>query len=157
MHWTAAKRFLWYLKGTIFHGLFLKRQATPFLHAYSDADWAGNHDDRTSTMAYIIYLGGNAISWSSRKQCSVSRSSTEAEYHAVAATAAELLWLQSLLGELGVSLTKAPIIYCDNVGATYVCANPVFHSRMKHITIDLHFVRDLVPKAFFKSLTGVHL
>lgn len=149
-HWTAAKRLLRYLKGTIFHGLFLKRQTTPFLHAYSDADWAGNHDDRTSTTAYIVYLGGNAISWSSRKQRSVSRSSTEAEYRAVAATAAELLWLYSLLGELGVSITKAPVIYCDNVGATYVCANPVFHSRMKHIAIDFHFVRDLVAKGLLQ-------
>ncbi|KAF7151361.1 hypothetical protein RHSIM_Rhsim02G0160900 [Rhododendron simsii] len=146
IHWTAAKRLLRYLKGTIHHGLFLKRHATPFLHAYSDADWAGNHDDRTSTTAYIIYLGGNAISWSSRKQRSVSRSSTEAEYRAVGTTTAELLWLQPLLGELGVSITKSPVIYCDNVGATYVCANPVFHSRMKHIAIDFHFVRDLVSK-----------
>ncbi|KAF7130119.1 hypothetical protein RHSIM_Rhsim10G0160500 [Rhododendron simsii] len=143
---SVAKRLLRYLKGTIHHGLFLKRHATPFLHAYSDADWAGNHDDRTSTTAYIIYLCGNAISWSSCKQRFVSRSSTKAEYRALATTIVELLWLQSLLGELGVSITKSPVIYCDNVGATYVCANPVFHSRMKHIAIDSHFMHDLVSK-----------
>lgn len=77
---------------------------------------------------------------------SIARSSTEAEYRAVAAIAAELSWVQSLLHELGVSLTKPPVIYCDNIGATYVCANPVFHSRMKHIAIDFHFVRDKVSK-----------
>ena len=68
LHWAAAKRLLRYLKGTLYHGFFLKRSVTPFLHAYSDADWAGNRDDRTSTTAYIVYLGGNALSWSSRKQ-----------------------------------------------------------------------------------------
>lgn len=80
----------------------------------------------------------------SRKQRSVVRSSTEAEYRAVAASAAKLAWVQSLLllGELEISLT--PVIYCDKTGATYLCANPVFHSRMKHIAIDYHFVRDKV-------------
>lgn len=90
-----------------------------------------------------MYLSGNLISWSSKKQKSVARSSTEAEYRAVASTVAELSWLISLLRELGVQATP-PTIYCDNMGATYLRANPVFHSRMKHIAIDYHFVRDQV-------------
>ncbi|XP_048134074.1 disease resistance protein RPV1-like [Rhodamnia argentea] len=143
-HWTAAKRLLRYLKSTIFHGLHLRRDTTPTLHAYSDADWAGNSDDRTSTSGFIIYIGANPISWSSRKQKSIARSSTEAEYRAIATTSAEILWVQNLLQELAIHSTQPPIIHCDNIGATYVCANPVFHSRMKHIAIDYHFVRELV-------------
>lgn len=100
-HLAAAKRLLRYLKGTLYHGWSLSHSSTPFLHAYSDADWAGNADDRTSTSAFVIFLGGNPISWSSRKQRSVARSSTEAEYRAVATTAAELAWVYSLLIELG--------------------------------------------------------
>ncbi|CAL2268722.1 unnamed protein product [Prunus armeniaca] len=152
LHWTALKCLLRYLKGTIYHGLHLHRNTTLSLslHAFSDADWAGNPDDRTSTTAYTIFLGGNLISWSSRKQHFVARSSTEAEYRAVACTAAELSWLQNLLHELGVLLPSPPVIACDNIGATFLCANPVLHSHMKHIAIDLHFVRDLVTQDLFK-------
>uniref|UniRef100_A0A6N2KS64 Integrase catalytic domain-containing protein n=1 Tax=Salix viminalis TaxID=40686 RepID=A0A6N2KS64_SALVM len=149
-HWQAVKRLLRYLKGTITHGLFLTRSASASLSAFSDSDWAGNPDDRTSTSAYILFLGGNAIAWASRKQRSVARSSTEAEYRAIAATAAELAWVQNLLSELGASPPSPPVIYCDNVGATYLCANPVFHSRMKHIAIDFHFVRDYVTKGLLR-------
>lgn len=81
------------------------------------------------------------------KQRSVVRSSTEAEYRAIASAASEVQWVRSLLAELGVSLYSPPVIYSDNIGATYLCANLVFHSRMKHISIDYHFVRDLVQRS----------
>ncbi|KAK0595375.1 hypothetical protein LWI29_006006 [Acer saccharum] len=133
-----------YLHGTIGHGLLLRRNSPISLHAFSDVDWAGNQDDRTSTSAYVIFLGSNAISRCSRKQRSVARSSTEAEYRAVAHTASEVVWLSSLLSELLAPPNTSPTIYCDNIGATYLCSNPVFHSRMKHIAIDFHFVREKV-------------
>lgn len=114
------------------------------VHAYSDADWAGNKDDYSSTSAYIVYLGRNPISWSSKKQRTIARSSTEAEYGSVAATAAERNWVCSILKELGLCIPQCPIIYCDNVGATNLCSNSIFHSRMKHIAIDFHFIRDQV-------------
>jgi hypothetical protein len=82
--------------------------------------------------------------WSSRKQKNVSRSSTEAEYRAIADATAELIWVQSLLRELGISIPQAPILWCDNIGVTYLTANPLFHARTKHISIDYHFVRDQV-------------
>ncbi|KAH9803109.1 G-type lectin S-receptor-like serine/threonine-protein kinase [Citrus sinensis] len=107
-------------------------------------DSTSSWDDYTSTDAYIVYLGCNPISWSSKKQHTVARSSTKAEYRSVAATAAELNWVCYLLTDLGVLLSNAPVIYCDNFGATQLCSNPVFHSRMKHVAIDFHFIRDQV-------------
>ncbi|KAL9299485.1 putative RNA-directed DNA polymerase [Arabidopsis thaliana] len=143
-HWQAAKRVLRYLAGTTSHGIFLHKNSPMALHAYSDADWAGDTDDYVSTNAYVIYLGRNPISWSSKKQKGVARSSTEAEYRSVANTASEVTWICSLMSELGLTIPSSPVIYCDNIGATYLCANPVFHSRMKHIALDYHFIRNLI-------------
>ncbi|KAK6151361.1 hypothetical protein DH2020_013996 [Rehmannia glutinosa] len=143
-HWAAVKRVLRYLKGTSHYGIFLSARSPLSLHAFADADWAGDLDTRHSTSAYVVFLGSNPISWSSKKQTTVARSSTEAEYRAIASATAEVNWLNNLLHELLVSLVTPPTIYCDNVGATYLCSNPVFHSRMKHIALDFHFVRDQV-------------
>lgn len=143
-HLQAAKRVLRYLAGTLSHGILLRKNTPLSLHAYSDADCAGDVDDYISTNAFILYLGSTPIAWSSKKQTSVTRSSTEAEYRAVAYTAAEMKWVCSLLTELGVTLTHPPVVFCDNVGATYLSANPVFHSRMKHLALDFHFVRENV-------------
>jgi histone deacetylase 1/2 len=150
-HWILVKRILRYLVGTLNKGLLLHRDSPSNLHAFanqlhafSDADWAGNKDDYSSTSAYLVYLGSNLISWSSKKQKTIARSSTEAEYRSVAATAAELCWVQSLLHELGVALSSSPVIYCDNIGATQLSSNPIFHSRMKHVAVDYHFIRDQV-------------
>uniref|UniRef100_A0A1J3JSN7 Retrovirus-related Pol polyprotein from transposon TNT 1-94 n=1 Tax=Noccaea caerulescens TaxID=107243 RepID=A0A1J3JSN7_NOCCA len=143
-HWQAAKRVLRYLAGSATHGLFISKSNNLNVHGFTDADWGGDHDDYVSTNAYIVYLGDQPISWQSRKQKGVARSSTEAEYRAVANTAAEIRWVCSLLSELGIAPTVTPVIYCDNIGATYLCANPVFHSRMKHIALDYHFIREQV-------------
>ena len=101
-------------------------------------------DNRTSTSAYISFLGSNPISQSLKKQRVVARSSTEAEYQALAATASETMWLSTLFKELAFPVKESPQLLCDNLGATHLSFNPINHSRMKHIQIDLHFVRDLV-------------
>ncbi|KAJ9560019.1 hypothetical protein OSB04_005179 [Centaurea solstitialis] len=143
-HWQALKRLLRYLKGTVYHGLFLNKNSPIELTAFSDSDWGGVTTAGRSTTAYILYLGTNIISWKSAQQKSVSRSSTEAEYKALANAAAEIAWAENLLKELGLSMSAAPRLYCDNTGATYLCANPVYHSRMKHVALDYHFVREKV-------------
>lgn len=113
---------------------------------YSDANWAGNVDDRTYTSAYISFLGSNLISWSSKKQWAIARSPMEAEYRSLANAASKTMWLLGLLNELGFPLKAPPSLLCDNLGATHLSLNLVYHSCMKHIQIDLHFVRDLVQK-----------
>ncbi|GAU16981.1 hypothetical protein TSUD_37390 [Trifolium subterraneum] len=144
LHLQHLKRVLRYIKATLNFGILLRKSSTLNLQTYTDADWGGNADDRTSTSAYLIYLGGNPVSWLSRKQRTVARSSTEAEYRAVATTTAEIMWISNLLSELHIPLLKPPLLFCDNVGATYLCSNPVLHSKMKHISLDYHFVREQV-------------
>jgi hypothetical protein len=144
-HWTAVKRILRYLQYTIDDGLQIRRSTSTLLSAYSDSDWAGCTDDRRSTGGFLVYFGPNLISWSSRKQATISRSSTESEYKALANATAEIVWLQSLLRELGLSRSvQVPVLWCDNLGATYLSANPRFHGRTKHIEVDFHFVRERV-------------
>ncbi|OIT18727.1 retrovirus-related pol polyprotein from transposon tnt 1-94, partial [Nicotiana attenuata] len=143
-HWIAVKRILRYVKSTAPHGLFLSHGSSTLLHGYSNSDWGGDTDDRKSTTGFTIFLGSHLISWASRKQKSVSRSSTEAEYRALAAATSEITWIELLLREIGCFTSSIPILWCDNLSATYLTANPIFHSRTKHMEINFYFVRDKV-------------
>jgi hypothetical protein len=143
-HLAALKRLLCYLRGTIDYGLLLHRSTSSELVVYTDADWAGCPDTRRSTFGYVVFLGGNLVSWSSKCQLVVSRSSAEAEYRAVANGVAEASWLRQLLAELHSPLSRSTLVYCDNVSAVYLSTNPMQHQRNKHVEIDLHFVQDLV-------------
>jgi histone deacetylase 1/2 len=149
-HWSAVKRILRYLKNTSSIGLILRRSPSMLVSGFSDADWAGCLDDRRSTGGFAIFLGPNLVSWCAKKQATVSRSSTEAEYKAVANATAEIMWIQSLLRELGVKAPPAARLWCDNLGAKYLSSNPVFHARTKHIEVDYHFVRERVARQLLK-------
>jgi hypothetical protein len=143
-HLNAVKRILRYLRGTIDYGLQLHRSSPTSLTAYTDADWAGCPDTRKSTSGYGVFLGDNLVSWSSKRQQTVSRSSAKAEYLGVANAVAEACWLRQLLSELHRPLHRATVVYCDNISAVYLSTNPVQHQRTKHVEIDLYFVRERV-------------
>lgn len=102
IHMQALKRILRYLKHIIFHGIHLVATRNLDLIAFCNADWGGDNVDWKSTSAYIVYLGPNAISWSCKKQFTIARSSTKAEYRTIGTTTSELLWIQQLLMELGI-------------------------------------------------------
>jgi hypothetical protein len=140
---AAVKRILRYVKGTIKWGIKFQKSSL-VVSAFSDADWAGCPDDRRSTGGFAVYVGENLVSWCAKKQPTVSCSSTEAEYKSIANATAEIIWVQTVLKELGILEPKVARLWCDNLGATYLTANPVFHARTKHVEIDYHFVHERV-------------
>nr|GEU86571.1 ribonuclease H-like domain-containing protein [Tanacetum cinerariifolium] len=125
-------------------GLHLYASATTSLVGYTDADWVGCPLTRRSTSGYCVFLGDNLLSWSAERQHTISRSSAKAKYQGVANVVAETAWIRNLLRELHSPILTATLVYCDNVSAVYMPANPVQHQRTKHIKIDIHFVRDMV-------------
>ncbi|KAH9722711.1 Disease resistance-like protein DSC1 [Citrus sinensis] len=133
-----------YLKETMDYGLKFSAGGKMEITGFTDADWACDIDDRKSIGAYCIYFGNNLVSWSSKKQSVVTRSSAESEYKALASASAEIAWIQSLFSELNIRCISAPVIWCDNMSATKLAKNPVYHSRTKHIELNMHFVRDKV-------------
>ncbi|KAF2313249.1 hypothetical protein GH714_009975 [Hevea brasiliensis] len=145
-HLKYVRRILRYLKGTIHFGLFFKKDTSLVLSAFSDADWAGCPTTRRSTTGYCTFLGCNIISWCAKKQHTVARSSTEAEYRSMAHTAAELTWLGYLLQDLQIYPKQPPILYGDNLSALHLTVNPVLHSRSKHVALDYHYVRERVAQ-----------
>ncbi|GKD45785.1 ribonuclease H-like domain-containing protein, partial [Tanacetum coccineum] len=143
-HFAALKRILRYVWGTVDFGLQLYVSSTTSLVGFTGADWAGCPSTRRSTLGYCVFLGDNLLSWSSKRQHTLSRSSAEAKYCGVANVVVETAWLHNLLRELHSPLSTATLVYYDNASDVYMSANPVQHQRTKHIKIDIHFVRDMV-------------
>ncbi|KAJ9560393.1 hypothetical protein OSB04_005553 [Centaurea solstitialis] len=145
-HYVAVLRILRYLKGTMFHGLHFSSKSSLLLRGFSDADWDSDMTDRRSTTGYCFFLGDSLISWRSKKQSLTARSSTEAEYRALADTTQELIWLRWLLSDMGAPQRSPTPLWCDNNSAIQIAHNDVFHERTKHIEIDCHFTRQHVVR-----------
>lgn len=141
-HLEAAIRVVRYLKGNPGQGILLCADNDLRLYAYCDSDWASCPITRRSVTGYFVKLGQSPVSWKTKKQSTVSRSSAEAEYRAMAAATSELIWLKSLLASLTVNHEGPMRLYCDSQSAIHIAANPIFHERTKHIEIDCHYVRE---------------
>ena len=140
-HMDAVVRILRYLKSAPGKGIMFSKNDHLDVEGYTDADWAGNLADRKSTSGYFTFVGGNLVTWRSKKQKVVALSSAEAEFRGMAKGLCELLWLRRLLSEIGFAPNSEMNLYCDNKAAIEISQNPIQHDRTKHIEIDRHFIK----------------
>lgn len=138
VHWTAAKRVLRYLKGTLDYAIIYRFTGGLPLVGFVDADWGSCPDDCRSYTGRAFILAGGSVIWESRKQRTVALSSTEAKYMGISDSFKEAVYLRQFLKELGPEDMANVTVLCDNVGAQKLASNPVFHSRTKHIDIILY-------------------
>ncbi|KAL5741578.1 hypothetical protein ACOSP7_028310 [Xanthoceras sorbifolium] len=150
-HWAALEQILCYLKGAPGLGILYANHGHTHIECFSDADWAGSKVDRRSTSGYCVFVGGNLVSWKSKKQNVVSRSSAESEYRAMAQSVCEIMWIYQLLTEIGLKTSVPAKLWCDNQAALHIASNPVFHERTKHIEIDCHFVREKIQQGLIST------
>nr|XP_016495881.1 PREDICTED: uncharacterized mitochondrial protein AtMg00810-like [Nicotiana tabacum] len=150
-HMEAAIRVVRYIKGASGLGLLMSSKQSPKLTAFCDADWASCPVSRRSVTGYVMKLGNSLVSWKSKKQCTISRSSIEAEYKSMAARVVEISWLTRLCKELGAEVELPVELHCDSKAAIQIAANPIFHERTKHIDIDLHFIRERIQQGIVKT------
>jgi hypothetical protein len=149
-HVQVVKRIFKYLKGTLDFGLWYSRGEYFTLTTYTDADWADNVDDKKSTSGGAFFLGNSLVSWLSKKQSSVSLSTTEAEYIAATTCCTQVLWMKKTLQDIKVEYDQPISIICDNTSAINISKNHVMHSKMKHIPIKYHFLREHVAELSVK-------
>ncbi|CAL1406923.1 unnamed protein product [Linum trigynum] len=149
-HLQAAHRVIRYLKHTPGQGLIFRTDSKLELSGFCDADWASCPDSRKSLTGYCTFLGTSLITWKTKKQTTVSRSSSEAEYRALAQVVCEVQWLGNLLLEMGVQVPLPIPLYCDNKSALHIAENPVFHERTKHIENDCHVTRERLKSGLIK-------
>ncbi|PKU61450.1 Retrovirus-related Pol polyprotein from transposon TNT 1-94 [Dendrobium catenatum] len=141
VHTIMLKKLLRYIKGTLEFGLPISRSSLQ-LRTYSDADWASDPVTRKSTTGFCTFLGDTLVSWTVKKQNTVSRSSTESEYRALASATADTIWIKRLIKEFSIDHKNPVDVFCDNTSTIALANNPVFHARTKHIEIDQRFVRE---------------
>ena len=135
-----------YLKGTIGLGVLYKKGSRLDIIGYSDADWVGSNKDRRSTSGHCVFIVGNLVTWTSKKQTVVARSSAKVEYKGMAHTTCELEWIKNLLRELHVKFNKPLTMFCDNQAIAHIAKNPLYHERTTHIEVNCHFIRKVIMK-----------
>lgn len=143
-HWDAVIRLVRYLKGLPGQGIMLSSESDLYLSAYSYSDWAACPLTRKSLTGYFVMMGNSLVSWKTKKQPTVSRSSAEAEYWAMAMTCSELKLMIGVMDSLGIRLRFPIPFQCDSKAVIHIANNPVFHERTKHVEVDCHFVRDFI-------------
>lgn len=143
-HMDAALKLLRYLMSNPSQGILLASSSAAELKGYCDSDWATCPMTRRSTTGYCVLLGNSPISWKTKKQSVVARSTAEAEYRSMAMAACEITWLSALLKDMGLQSLPPAVLFCDNQAALAIAANPVLHERTKHVEVDCHFVRDKI-------------
>ncbi|XP_022887164.1 uncharacterized protein LOC111403045 [Olea europaea var. sylvestris] len=152
LHLDVVYHLLRYLKAAPGQGLLFSASSSLQLRAFADADWGACLDSRKSVTGFCVFLGDSLISWKAKKQQTLSRSSAEAEYRALASTASEIAWIHQLLRDFQISSPTSALIFCDNQAAIHIANNPIFHERTKHIEIDCHYIRDKVTEGSIKLL-----
>lgn len=145
IHWTATKRILRYLKGTLNYRLEFDGTKKSEIMGYADADWASSIDDRRSVTGYVFLKNGSAISWATKRQTTVALSTTESEYMALSMAVQEALWLRRLAEEFG-QCSKATLLYIDNQGAQNLAQNGAYQARTKHIDVRYHFLKEKISE-----------
>jgi hypothetical protein len=151
LHLADVRCIIRYLRGSLDCGLFFPTSSHLRLVAYSDTDWAGCLDTRRSVTGWCMFLGNSLISWKSKKQAHVSKSSTKSEYWAMSAACSEIAWLRGLLAELGFSQSDSTPLHADNTSAIQIVDNPVYHERTKHIEVDYHSIREALDTHVISS------
>ena len=142
-NWAAVQHILCYLKGASGRGILYSNHRHNRVECFTDADWAGSKEDRRSTSSYYVCVGGNLVSWKSKKERVVSCSSAESEDKAMAQSVCEM-WLHQLLMEVSIKTVVQAKLWCDNQVALHIASNPVFHEQTKHIEVDCHFVHEKI-------------
>ena len=141
-HMEAVYRILRYLKSAPGKGLLFSKNGISNIEGYTDSDWAGDQTTRRSTSGYFTFVEGNLVTWKSKKQKVVARSSVEAEFRGMAHGVCELLWIRNILRDLGIEYATPMNLYCDNKVAIQIAQNPVQHDRTKHVEVDRHFIKE---------------
>ncbi|CAO2816812.1 unnamed protein product [Amaranthus hypochondriacus] len=149
-HFQALKHTLNYVYHTAGQGIILHAADSLSLQAFSDSDWGACVDTRRSVTGYLLLFGKSPISWKTKKQSTVSKSSAEAKYRAMSSAASEITWTVRLLEELGICDLRHVTLHCDNQSALNIAHNPVLHDRTKHIEIDCHFTRKKVMESLLQ-------
>ncbi|WJZ89883.1 hypothetical protein VitviT2T_009069 [Vitis vinifera] len=155
-HMDTVMRILRYLKSSPGKGLMFSKNGHLKVAGYTDADWAGNITDKKSTAGYFTFVGGNLVTWRSKKQKVVALSSAEAEFRGMVKGICELIWLKKLLAEIGIAPSSEMNLFCDNTAAIAISHNPVQHDRTKHVEVDRNFIKQnleekIIQLPFVKS------
>ncbi|CAM8886635.1 unnamed protein product [Rhodiola kirilowii] len=145
-HWHMVERVLRYLKGSPGQGIWMGCSGSTEIVGYCDADCVGDRVDRKSTTGFCTFIGGNLVTWKSKKQKVISCSSAEAEYRAMRKLTNELIWIKALLKDLNIESLTPITMHCDNQAAIHIASNSLFHERTKHIEVDCHKVRQMVEQ-----------